>query len=280
MEKRELGRTGEMLSVVGFGGIIVMDEAPADASRHVAEAVERGVNYFDVAPAYGNAEERLGPALEPYRSSVFLACKTGKRTRDEAAAELEESLRRLKTDHFDLYQFHALESVEEARQILGPGGAAEAVLEARDKGLVRYIGFSAHNEDAALTMLDGLDVDSILFPLNLYCWHGGGFGPRVLERARDKGIGILALKALALRAYRKDEPKARPRCWYHPVLTPEQAAIGLRFTLSLPITAAVSPGDIELFRWACDAADSLTPLPEPEAAEHAARMEGEPLFRA
>ena len=80
MEKRKLGKTGEMLTVIGFGGIIVMDETPEDAATFVAEAVEeRGINYFDVAPSYGNAEERLGPALEPYRNGVFLACKTGKR---------------------------------------------------------------------------------------------------------------------------------------------------------------------------------------------------------
>src|SRR6266545_2218329 len=102
MERRELGRTGEALSIVGFGGIVVMDVEPPEASRLVAEAIDRGVNYFDVAPSYGNAEERLGPALEPYRDQVFLACKTGKRTKTAAAAELRESLGRMRTDHFDL----------------------------------------------------------------------------------------------------------------------------------------------------------------------------------
>lgn len=280
MEKRQLGQTGEMLSVVGFGGIVVMDEGQAHADRYVAEAIDRGVNYFDVAPTYGNAEERLGPALRPYRSSAFLACKTGKRTRTEAEADLMQSLQRLQTDHFDLYQFHALQSVEEVEQVLGPDGAAEAVLEARRQGLVRYVGFSAHSEEAALAMLDGLEVDSILFPLNLYCWHCGSFGPRVLAKAREKGIGILALKALARRAYREGEQRSWKKCWYEPVRTPEQAVMGLRFTLSLPIIAAVSPGHVDLFRWACDAADEFTPLPEGEAASYAAEMEGKPLFRA
>ena len=280
MEKRQLGQTGEMLSVVGFGGIVVMDEGQTHADRYAAEAIDRGVNYFDVAPTYGNAEERLGPALRPYRSSAFLACKTGKRTRTEAEADLMQSLQRLQTDYFDLYQFHALTSVEEVEQVLGPDGAAEAVLEARRQGLVRYVGFSAHSEEAALAMLDGMDVDSMLFPLNLYCWHCGGFGPRVLAKAREKGIGILALKALARRAYRKGEQHSWKKCWYEPVRTPEQAAMGLRFTLSLPITAAVSPGHVDLFRWACDAADEFAPLPEGEAASYAAEMEGKPLFRA
>ena len=197
MEKRLLGRTGEQLSVVGFGGILVMNEEPQAASRLVAQAVDRGINYFDVAPSYGNAEERLGPALEPYRKRVFLACKTEMRTRDGAAAALRQSLQRLRTDHFDLYQFHGVSKMGEVEQILGPGGAMEAFLEAKDKGLIRFIGFSAHSEEAALALMDRFPFDSILFPFNWVCWHQGQFGPRVLEKAMQKGVGRLALKALA-----------------------------------------------------------------------------------
>src|SRR5919112_1846789 len=101
MEQRPLGSTGAELSIIGFGGVVVTNETQSDANDLVAEAIDCGVNYFDVAPSYGNAEERLGPALEPYRANVFLACKTGKRDRAGAAAELRESLRRLRTDHFD-----------------------------------------------------------------------------------------------------------------------------------------------------------------------------------
>ena len=108
MESRPYGSTGIELSAVGFGGIVVMDETPADADRYVAEAIDRGVNYFDVAPSYGNAEERLGPALEPFRNRVFLACKTGKRDAAAARASLQESLKKLRTDRFDLFQLHAV----------------------------------------------------------------------------------------------------------------------------------------------------------------------------
>ena len=108
LPRRSLGKTGVRLSVVGFGGIVVMNETPESASQLVARAIERDINYFDVAPSYGNAEERLGPALEPYRKNVFLACKTQQRTRAGAEAELKRSLERLRTDHFDLYQFHAV----------------------------------------------------------------------------------------------------------------------------------------------------------------------------
>ncbi len=280
MEKREYGRTGEELSVVGFGGIIVMDEEPSSARRIVAKAIERGINYFDVAPTYGNAEERLGPALRPYRDSVFLACKTGKRTRDEAAAELHQSLQRLCTDHFDLYQLHAVTTLEEVDQIMGEGGAIEAFIEARKQGLVKYLGFSAHSEEAALGLLDRFKFDSILFPFNWVCWHQGNFGPRVLEKAKEKGVAMLALKALAKRKRKEGErEKTWPKCWYTPVESPEEASLALRFTLSLPITAAVSPSHAELLWWACDAAEKFKPLSKDEAAQVAKKSEGlDPIF--
>jgi aryl-alcohol dehydrogenase-like predicted oxidoreductase len=121
--RRTLGKTGEQLSIIGFGGIVVMDEDSGAASNIVAEAVDRGINYFDVAPSYGNAQERLGPALAPYRKNCFLACKTEGRLKDDSRKQLEESLRLLKTDHVDLYQFHALTKVTDLDKVLGPGGA-------------------------------------------------------------------------------------------------------------------------------------------------------------
>lgn len=280
MKKRKLGKTGESLSIVGFGGIVVKDVEQAEADRLVAEAVEeRGINYFDVAPTYGNAEERLGPALEPYRQSVFLACKTGKRTAEGASKELHESLQRLRTDYFDLYQLHAVKTLEEVDQIMGPDGAMEAFVEAREQGLVRYLGFSAHSEEAALALLDRFDFDTILFPFNWVCWHQGDFGPRILEKAQEEDAGVLALKALAKRKLGEDEERPWPKCWYAPVDDFEEASLGLRFTLSKPITAAVSPSHAELLWWACDAADRFEPLSDEEAAEIAERSEGlEPIF--
>lgn len=279
VEKREYGSTGVRLSVVGFGGIIVMNEKPSSASEVVARAVERGINYFDVAPSYGNAEEILGPALEPYRESVFLACKTGKRTKVEAAEELHQSLRRLRTDHFDLYQLHGVSKLEEVDRIMGDGGAIQALVEARDQGLARYLGFSAHSEEAALALLDGFRFDSVLFPLNWVTWHQGRFGPRVVEKAEEKGVAVLALKALAKRRLKEGEQRKWPKCWYAPVENPEEASLALRFTLSLPVTAAVSPSHAELLWWACDAAERFKPLSKEEAALVAERSKGlTPIF--
>lgn len=280
MKKRKLGRTGEYLSIVGFGGIVVRDEEPEMAKRFVATAVEeRGINYFDVAPSYGNSEERLGPALVPYRDSVFLACKTGKRDAKGAEDELHQSLERLRTDHFDLYQFHGVRKVEEVEEIMGPGGALETFLKAREQGIIRYIGFSAHSEEAALAMMDQFDLDTILFPFNWVCWHQGNFGPRALEKAQEKGLGALAIKALAKRKWKEGEDRKWSKTWYSPVDTPEEASLALRFTLSKPITAAVCPSHVELLWWACDAADRFTPLSAEEATEVADKTVGlEPIF--
>ncbi|MDX9976016.1 MAG: aldo/keto reductase, partial [FCB group bacterium] len=198
MERRPLGRAGDKLSIIGFGGIIVKDESTQNAANYVAESVDRGVNYFDVAPAYGNAEEMLGPALRPYRDQCFLACKTEKRDAVEAQKALDNSLRLLKTDHFDLYQLHAMTKMEDVEKVLAPGGAMEVFIKAREAGKVRRLGFSAHSEEAALALIRQFDFDSILFPFNFITWHhNGGFGHSVYEAAAEKKMGLLALKAMA-----------------------------------------------------------------------------------
>src|SRR5690554_6116655 len=125
--RRQLGKTGDKLSVIGFGGIMLNDNPQEFANELVAKAYELGVNYYDVAPTYGNAEERLGPALEPYRENCFLACKTTRRDADGARNELENSLRLLKTDRFDLYQLHALTTIDEVEEAFGPEGVMETV---------------------------------------------------------------------------------------------------------------------------------------------------------
>ena len=279
LEKRKYGKTNVYLSVVGFGGILVMNENQENANRIVAEAIEKGINYFDVAPSYGNAEERLGPALKPYRNSVFLACKTNKRTKREAWEELQQSLKRLYTDYFDLYQLHAVTTLDEVNQIFSEEGAIEALIEAREQGLVKYLGFSAHSEEAALALLERFNFNSILFPINWVCWLQGDFGKRVIEKALEKGAAILALKTLAKRKLRESEPRVWSKCWYAPVENFEEALMATRFTLSKLITAAVSPGHVELFRWLCDAVEMFKPLSREEEEKIAEKCRGiEPIF--
>lgn len=135
--RRNFGRAADTLSVIGFGGIIVKDVEPADAARHVAEAFDRGITYFDVAPSYGNAQLRLGPALKPYRAKCFLACKTTERSADGARREMEESFRLLETDHFDLYQLHAITKLDDVERAFAKGGAMEVILQAKKDGRIR-----------------------------------------------------------------------------------------------------------------------------------------------
>jgi len=280
IEKRSLGRTGEMLSMIGFGGIVVKDATPEEATQVVKLAIDSGINYFDVAPSYGDAELKLGPALEPYRKDVFLACKTGKRTKAEARAELEQSLQRLRTDHLDLYQFHAVTTLADVDSILGTGGAMETFLEARKERKIRFIGFSAHSVEAAMALMDRFDFDTILFPVNYTTWHAGNFGPQVLARAQEKKMGILALKAMAKGPWPQGADRSRyPKCWYEPLTDQEDIRMGLRFTLSHPVTAAVSPGEADLFRMALNVSDRLQPLKNEEVQMIKEKaLNGNPLF--
>jgi len=281
LEKRSLGKTGEKLSMIGFGGIVVMNATPEEASAAVKHAIDNGVNYFDVAPSYGDAEIKLGPALEPYRKDVFLACKTGMRTKAESRKELEQSLKNLRTDHFDLYQHHAVTTLEEVDTILGPGGANETFIEAKAEGKIRFIGFSAHSVEAAMALMDKFDFDTILFPFNYVTWNAGNFGPQVLERAKEKKMGILALKAMAKGPWQEGADRSGyPKCWYEPLTSAEDITMGLRFTLSHPITAAIPPGEEKLFRQALSVSGKLKPLRKSEIQSIKEKaLKGTPLFK-
>lgn len=280
MEQRQFGTTERRLSLIGFGGIVVTNATAAEAAERVGTAVDGGVNYFDVAPSYGNAEEMLGPALAPYREQVFLACKTGKRDKAGAEGELRQSLQRLKTDRFDLYQLHALSRPDDVEQAFGPGGAMEAFVAAREQGLVRYLGFSAHSAEVALDALSRFPFDSVLFPVNYVTWTIADFGPQVLAKAREIGAGRLALKAMARGPVPDGQPKPYEKCWYAPLDDPDEAALALRWTLSQDVTAAIPPGEWPLFQIALRTARNFSPLTGDERDEMARRARGEePLFR-
>lgn len=272
------------LPIVGFGGIVIVGMEQPQANQTVAKAFDRGVNYFDVAPSYfdGEAERKLGPALEPYRNRSFLACKTMARDAVGARKELEESLRRLKTDHFDLYQFHAVSKPEDVAQILGPGGAAETFVKARQEGKVRFLGASVHDAKAAAALMDGFDLDSVMFPLNFVLVQEGNFGPQILEKAKSKGVTRIALKSLAYTSWPKGQQHEQwKKCWYEPISNPALAEKAFRFTLSEDVTAAIPPGEERLFEMAVGFAQRFTPMDGKERQELLAQAKGvEPLFRA
>jgi len=280
--KRPLGKTGEQLSLIGLGGIVVMNAEPEHAASVVAECVERGINYFDVAPTYGDAELKLGPALKPYRDKVFLACKTANRDRAGAKEELDASLKRLETDHFDLYQLHAITDVEEdVKAALGRDGVIQTFLEARKQGIIRYIGFSAHSTEAALTAMREFDFDTILYPINFCCHYRSGFDKEVLAEANKRNMGILAIKAMTKQRWQSEEAKkAYPKCWYEPIHEAEMARLALSWTLSQKgVTAALPPGEEGPFRIAMDVANSCGDISQ-ASAEQLEKLSAEldPLF--
>jgi aryl-alcohol dehydrogenase-like predicted oxidoreductase len=258
-----------------------MNEEANAADNIVAEAVDRGINYFDVAPSYGNAQERLGPALAPYRNNCFLACKTEGRMKDDSRAQLEQSLKLLKTDHVDLWQFHALTKMTDLDKVLGPGGAMETMEAAKKEGKIRYIGFSVHSVETALAAMDRYNFDTVLFPLNWVLVSQANFGPQILKRAQEKQMGILCLKSMAKTVWPADQRQnhPQPKCWYQPAAFPNEASLGLRWTLGHPITAAMPPGDERYFRLAMDVAQNYKPL---EPHEEQALLSGghgvEPIF--
>ena len=280
LPRRDLGRTGVKLSILGMGGVTWADEPPVQVREYVDTALSHGVNYWDVAPSYGNAEELLGPVLKPHRDKIFLACKTQSRDRQGAQDDLDRSLSRLQTDRFDLYQFHAFTSIREVERTLGRGGALEAVVQAKEQGKIRFLGFSAHSEQAALRAMELYDFDTVMFPVNFVSYLRSGFGSEVIRRATALSMGILAIKAMARQPWPDDSyKKFWPKCWYQPVTSPEEAYLALRFTLSLPVAAAIPPGDMRLFQTALEIAHSFTPLQEGEHRRLSQLSQGlTPLF--
>ncbi|MCK4850565.1 MAG: aldo/keto reductase [Phycisphaerae bacterium] len=262
--KRAYGQTGVKLSIIGLGGIVVKGAEQKHANEVVSRAIEKGVNYFDVAPTYGDAELKLGPALKPYRKKVFLACKTRQRKAQGVRLELKQSLERLRTDYLDLYQLHGLDKMKKDVDVaFAKGGAMEVLIEAKKAGVVRHLGFSAHSVEAALAAMDRYDFDSVLFPINFACYYAGNFGPQVIEKAKAKKAAVLAMKVMAREPWpAKDHPgrKEFAKCWYEPLSDRKEAELALRFALSEPVIAAIPPGEEKLFWMAVDAAMDFEPL--------------------
>lgn len=276
--KRPYGKKGDQLSIIGLGGIVLARLPQGEANALAREAYEKGINYFDVAPTYWDAEERMGPAIKSFRDKLFLACKTTRRDAKGALEELENSLRKLQTDHFDLYQLHGLSKMEELEQCFAPGGAMETFLKAREQGKVRYIGFSAHSEEVALEAIKRFPFDSVLFPFNFVTLFKGNFGWELLKEAPKRGITLLALKAMA-KTHWQEGDKRLEKCWYKPITDPKLAELALRFTLSLPVAAAIPPGDENIFRMALGLGErfrKITPREEKQLRTEAEKLT--PIF--
>src|SRR3990172_6189332 len=202
METRRFGRTGHMSTVAIFGGAAFWEISQSDADKVMEMVIEAGINHIDIAPSYGQAEIRVGPWMPRARGRFFLGCKTTERTKDGAWREMQESLTRLQTESFDLYQCHAITTMEELDAVTMKGGALEAFVEARREGLIQFIGITGHGVDAPKIYLEALrrfDFDSVLFPLNFvqmaipeYRRQAG----ELISVCKAKDVGTMIIKSI------------------------------------------------------------------------------------
>jgi len=281
LPRRALGQTGHHSSILAFGGfaLSVLTQSAADAA--VDDALGRGVNHFDVAPSYGDAELKLAPSVQRHRARIFLACKTRERRRDTSRQELERSLERLRTDHLDLYQCHAVSDTFDLERLLGPGGAIEAIDAARAAGLTRFVGITGHHCAVLRQALERYPFDTVMFPLNPI----QAADPRpatdyrsLLRTAVERGVGAIAIKATARDPWPNGTTPTYGT-WYRPFDEPERVAERLTFTLSHPVATTVLPGDVRLWPAIFAAAEHFAPMPAAEIeALIAAAAGSDPLY--
>lgn len=269
---RELGSTGQESTILTFGAL-ALDYLPQnEADELVESALDRGINHFDVAPAYGTAEVKLGPKLREHRDEIFLGCKTKERTKEGARESLERSLNRLGVDCIDLYQFHAVTDEEEVDAITGSGGALEAFQEAKEEGLINNIGVTSHSKPSVvLDAIDRIDPDTVMFPINSRVMEKEDIDPpypTVLETADNKGIGVIGIKAFAKEPWPpKDELSETDRpyeTWYRPYDTQSKIDDCFNFALSQNVTTVTNVGDPQLVPMILDAAERFETLSEDE----------------
>jgi len=271
MEKRRLGRTGHLSTVVTFGAAALGRVSPAETDKAMELALAHGVNHIDVAPSYGEAELRLGPWLAKHRQEFFLGCKTQERGKEGARAELHRSLERLRVDSFDLYQIHAVGDMAELDKVLAPSGAIEAIVKAKEQGLVRFIGITGHGHQAPAVHAEALRrfaFDTVLLPLNFVLWANADYRrdfQALLKLAAEKDVGIMVIKALARRPW--GEREHAYHTWYEPFDDQPSIERGVRFVLSQNVTTLISSGDVRLLPLILQAAERYRPLSTAEQAE-------------
>jgi len=266
MIKRKFGNTGFDITPVTYGGIVSMQDGQDASDKYVSWAIDRGINYFDVAPSYGDAQEKLGNSLLPYRKNIHLACKTGFRLKADAQKEFEESFRLLHTDYFDVYQMHALSSEEEVDQAFGIGGVMEMMVKAKEQGLVRNLGITCHSEAAALKAISLYDFDTVLFPLNWHMNIGYGMGTQICKKAKEKGMGLLAMKGLIERRWMNPDERSNskfPKSWCKPIdlENKELRIAAMKYALSLAPDTLVPPGNFVDFSFVVENIDECLKHP-------------------
>lgn len=268
MQTRRFGRTNHMSTRLIFGSFAVGPLGQKEADAVMEKVLAHGINHIDVAPSYADAELRLGPWMKEHRERFFLGCKTELRGREEAREQLHRSLLRLQIDAFDLYQLHNVSTMETLEQCFAPGGVMEAVLEAREQGLTTYVGITSHGWQAPAVQMEALrrfDFDTVLFPLSFVMWADADYrrdATALLRLAAERDVGTMAIKTLAKRPW--GEREWRYHCWYEPFDDADMIERALRFTLSQPVTGAISTGDARLLPLLLEAAERFEPMSEAE----------------
>lgn len=252
MLKRRLGRLEHMTSVVMYGGAKLSEVTQEEANQSVQFALEHGINHFDTAADYGDSELRLGHLMPSIRDRIFLATKTGKRTKEEAKRQIHASLERLQTDHVDLIQFHAVGDLGELDKVTGKNGALEAALEARDEGIVKGIGITGHGHKAPATHLEALKrfpFDTVLSPLNYHLYSIKQYREdfdALAEEVKRQDVALRVIKAIAKGPWAESQEKIYST-WYEPFDDQKIIDACVQFVLSQDgVTAFASASDIHL----------------------------------
>ncbi len=252
MERRRLGRTGHESSVLIYGAAALGEVTQEVADTSVQEALDAGINHFDVAASYGDAELRLGPWMPRIREQVFLATKTGDRDAEGAWRSINTSLERLQTDHVDLLQLHAIGDLAELDLVTGKGGALESALRAQDEGLVGAVGITGHGDGAPATHLEALrrhPFATVLTPMNVVLHRDAEFRAAYEELADEvarQDAGLMLIKTVARQNWARGE-EHRYATWYEPFDDRASITAAVSWALSLPgVTGLATPGDVSL----------------------------------
>lgn len=263
MEKRRFGRTNHFSTVAIFGGAGFWDCTQAQADAAMEQVLAAGVNHIDVAPSYGKAEVLLGPWMPRIRKDFFLGCKTLERTKQGAWDELQRSLEKLHTDHFDLYQIHAITSIAQLDEAM-MGGVLDAMLQAREQGLTKYLGITGHGNDSPAVFMEALrrfDFDTLLFPINYVQFADAKYRAstqQLLQECRTRDVGTMIIKAVGKGVWR-DQPRTHTT-WYVPFDNAAEIQAAVNFALSQDVTGLCTAGDLSILPLFLDACANYRPL--------------------
>jgi aryl-alcohol dehydrogenase-like predicted oxidoreductase len=284
IEKNLFGRTGHASTRTLFGAAALGNVTQAEADQTLDVLLKYGVNHIDTAASYGEAELRIGPWMKQYRNQFFLATKTGERTYTKAKEQIHRSLERLQTDHLDLIQLHGVIEDIELETALGSGGALEAAIEAREQGLVRYIGITSHTLHAPLIHMRALqqfDFTSVLLPCNFPLMQDAHYAANFNQLAqicKEKNVAFQTIKSICRRPWAPGMDHFAS-CWYEPLIDQPAIDLAVAYVLGQPQNFLNTVGDIHVLPKVLDAASRFQTLPtDQEMFDLVAKQEMVPLW--